>query len=71
MRRCIMSNSDKIQFIICTNDKRELEECQFYIKRLRIPKGMQIEITVIEHAVSMASGYNWGMRQSDAKYRIR
>ena len=65
-----MSNSDKIQFIICTNDKRELEECKFYIKRLRIPKGMQIEITVIEHAVSMASGYNWGMRQSDAKYRI-
>ena len=65
-----MSNSDKIQFIICANNKRELEECKFYIRRLHVPKGKQIDITVMEHAGSMTAGYNLGMRQSDAKYRI-
>ncbi len=65
-----MADFRKIQFIICANDKRELEECRYYINRLSIPDGMRIDITVIEHAVSMAAGYNYGMAQSDAKYRI-
>lgn len=65
-----MNNSKKIQFIICANDDRELEECRFYIGRLYIPQDMQIEITVVEHAASMAAGYNYGMQRSDAKYRI-
>ncbi|NBI85272.1 hypothetical protein D3Z47_03260 [Lachnospiraceae bacterium] len=61
-----MADFRKIQFIICANDKRELEECRYYINRLSIPDGMRIDITVIEHAVSMAAGYNYGMAQSDA-----
>ena len=65
-----MADSSKIQFIICANDRRELEECTYYIRRLCIPQGMQIEITVIEGASSMASGYNCGMAQSNAQYRI-
>lgn len=65
-----MGNPDKVQFILCVNDKRELEECKFYVGRLHIPEGMQMDLTVVEHAVSMASGYNYGMKQSDAKYRI-
>lgn len=65
-----MNDPDKVQFIICANDARKLEECRFYIERLHIPEGVKTEITIIDHAVSMASGYNFGMRQSDAKYRI-
>lgn len=65
-----MNNPNKIQFIICANERRELEECRFYIGRLHIPEGMQVDITVVEHAASMAAGYNCGMQRSDAKYRI-
>ncbi len=37
-----MADSSKIQFIICANDRRELEECTYYIRRLCIPQGMKI-----------------------------
>ena len=65
-----MGDQGKIQFILCVNDKRELEESKFYISRLLVPERMRTELTVIEGASSMAAGYNCGMAQSDAKYRI-
>lgn len=72
--RSFLRNMDrkinKIQFIICANDSRELEECRFYIDRLYVPDGMQTELTIITDARSMTEGYNRGMGQSDAKYRI-
>lgn len=63
-------NKKKIAFIMCSNDKQETEECLFYLRNLKIPKGYDIEIIPVYNAVSMAAGYNMGMRESDAKYKV-
>ena len=47
-----------------------LEECLRYINRLIVPEGFEVDLITIEGAKSMASGYNEGMRASDAKYKI-
>lgn len=63
-------NDYKFCFIICANRERYLEECLWYIEKLNIPDGYETETIVIWDAVSMASGYNKAMAQSDAKYKI-
>ena len=63
-------NHHKISFIICTNQPDYLEECKRYIQELIIPDGYSIEIIPINGAPSMTSGYNQGMRQTDAKYKV-
>lgn len=60
----------KISFIICWNRKFYLEECRRWLKELTVPKGVEVEIIEIEGAPSMTAGYNEGMRQSDAKYKV-
>lgn len=60
----------KFCFIICTNDELQLEECLLYISLLHIPDGYQTEIMPIRDAESMTSGYNKGMRATDARYKI-
>ncbi len=65
-----MINARKIDFIICTNDDYWFEECVKYIKCLHVPQGYELGIIKIEGAKSMASGYNQGMHQSDAKYKL-
>ncbi len=59
-----------ICFIICSNNKLYEEECLFYIHRLTIPSGYQIEILTVEDAASMTAGYNEAMRHSRAKYKV-
>lgn len=63
-------NSKKVCFIICANDKLYLQECIRYIKWLRVPEDMEVEILEIQAAASMTSGYNEGMRSSDARYKV-
>lgn len=63
-------NKNKICFISCVNDSRYYEECLFYINRLYVPDGMEVEVLSIEEATSMTSGYNEGMYASDAKYKV-
>lgn len=63
-------NENKICFIMCTNNELYEKECIFYIKRLYIPQGFEVEILTIRNAVSMTSGYNQAMYDSDAKYKI-
>ena len=63
-------NSHKIAFIMCTNNKLYRDECISYIERLELPSGFIREIFPIEGAVSMVSGYNQAMNQSDAKYKV-
>lgn len=63
-------NKKKIAFIICSNDKQETEECLFYLKNLKVPEKYSIEIIPVYGAVSMAAGYNTGMRESNAKYKV-
>lgn len=63
-------NEKKVCFIFCSNDQLYTEECLYYINHLRIPEGYQVDALAIEGAVSMAAGYNEGMRASDAKYKV-
>ena len=63
-------NDKKICFIACVNDKDFFSECLLYISRLHIPEGYEVDVISIEEATSMTSGYNEGMKSSDAKYKI-
>lgn len=63
-------DSKKICFILCTNDSQYEAEAAYFIKRLNIPDGYNIDILSVWDAKSMASGYNEGMYSSDAKYKV-
>ena len=63
-------NEQKIAFIICVNDEDYFSECKKYIESLNVPAGMTVEIVPVRGAVSMCSGYNTGMRATDAKYKV-
>lgn len=63
-------NENKIAFIVCVNDEAEYEECRFYLDALHIPKGYMTDVIKVEGAPSMAAGYNAGMKDSDAKYKV-
>lgn len=65
-----MENQQKIAFIICSNDRQELEECLYYIGRLQVPAEMELETVVIEDAPSMTAGYNRAMGMTDARYKV-
>lgn len=55
---------------MCSNDEFLASECKRYINQLEIPKGFETETIIITGAVSMTSGYNYAMKQTDAKYKI-
>lgn len=63
---------DKKQFcfIICYNNSTYLNECLLYINQLIIPEGYTLDIITITEADSMTSGYQAGMKSSNAKYKI-
>lgn len=69
-RRLMDMDYTKITFIICANEKNELQECEYYINRLTVPKGYEIEILSVWEAQSMAAGYQEGMYASNAKYKV-
>ncbi len=60
----------KICFIICSNNQLYLDECLFYISQLEIPEGYSVDVMSIAEAKSMTSGYNEGMKATDAKYKV-
>ncbi len=57
-------------FIICTNNELLLNECLNYIERLYTPEGYATDVITIKDAPSMTSGYNAGMKSSNADYKI-
>ena len=63
-------NDKKIAFIIAVNNEQYFEECCFYIHRLSVPAGYDIDIIAIREADSMCAAYNAGMNNSDAKYKV-
>ena len=65
-----MVNKNKICFILCTNHRIYEEECLFYLKRLQVPEGYEVDIITVKDAKSLTSGYNAAMKSSDAKYKI-
>ena len=63
-------NEKKFAFIICTNNEFFMDECRYYLNRLVVPEGYDVDIVEITEAKSMAAGNNEGMYYSDAKYKI-
>ncbi len=63
-------NDKKIALISCVNDEIEYQESLFYINRLKIPEGFEIDAIRVLEADSMCAGYQWAMQGSDAKYKI-
>ena len=63
-------NKHKIAFIICVSDDFFFKECCLYINQLVLPIGFVTEIVPIYNPKSMAAGYNIGMAQTDAKYKV-
>ena len=59
----------KISFIICVNNEIYFDECRYYIERLHVPDGYEIDVLAIRDADSMCAAYNLGMKSSDAKYK--
>ncbi len=65
-----MADKNKIAFVICMNDDRYYDECEWYIDRLHIPDGFQTDIICVTEAESMTEGYNIAMKSSDAKFKV-
>ena len=63
-------NNKKICFIVCVNNDKYYDEMLLYLQHLSLPDCMEAEIVAVKDAKSMASGYNEGMKKSDAKYKI-
>ncbi len=60
----------KIAFVICYNNERYLDECCYYINKLEIPEGYEVELLTISDAKSMTSAYNEAIATFDAKYKV-
>lgn len=63
-------NKNKIAFITCVNNEDDYNEALLYMKSLPLPNGMTAEYIAVRGAKSMCAGYNQGMRQTDAKYKV-
>lgn len=63
-------DNGKIAFITCVNNDDDYSEVLLYLKSLAVPEGMTAEYIAVRGASSMCAGYNQGMRQSDAKYKV-
>ena len=63
-------NSNRVCFIICTNNEIFLNECRIYLEQLFIPKGMEYELLCVTEARSMLSGYREAIEQTDALYKV-
>ena len=63
-------NAQKVSFIVCTDSESAFHECEIYINQLEIPDGFVVNVLPIRGANSMAEGYNAGMLQTDAKYKV-
>ena len=61
---------NEIVFVICTNDDDYLDECRYYIEKLRMPEGVSVSVVPIRNPQSMTSGYNDALKQAKAKYKI-
>ena len=69
--RDYMKNLDKhkVDFIICYNNELYLDACEKFIRHLRVPEGILVNIIVIRNAKSITVAYQEAMDSSDARYR--
>ncbi|MGL5712429.1 MAG: glycosyltransferase, partial [Paraclostridium sp.] len=57
-------------FIIYSQSSQLYNECVEYINELLIPKNYSIEIIRVNEGKSIASAYNYGLKESKGKYKI-
>ena len=67
---CECINDKKVAIIYCANDSEYIEEINYYLKFIRLPKGFEGEVLVVKNATSMCAGYNVAMACTDAKYKV-
>ncbi|WP_051625349.1 glycosyltransferase family protein [Butyrivibrio sp. AE2005] len=60
----------KICFITCVNNALMYDECCYYIGKLLVPAGFEIETLSISDASGMAEGYNMGQSASNADINV-
>lgn len=60
----------KIAFISCVNSDEWYDEAKVYLMDLLVPEGYGVEIIDVRGAKSMCEGYNRGMAQATAKYKV-
>ncbi len=63
-------NEKKIAIILCVNNNTYFEECMYYLNKLNIPEGYQVDLYDVRDAESIYAGYNEAMNTSDAKYKL-
>lgn len=60
----------KILFVSCVNDDFLYEEALFYINRLIVPDGYEVNYIAMRGVHSMTEGYNVAMKQNNAEIKI-
>ena len=63
-------NNNKICFITAVNNNDKYDECLYYISKLQIPEGYEIQTVKITNVTSLCRAYNTAMAESDAKYKV-
>lgn len=63
-------DNHKVCFICCINDHKQFSRCVSYLNAIDLPSDFSVELLPVENAPSMAAGYNFAMRQSNAKYKV-
>lgn len=63
-------NNKKIAFIYCVTNELYYSESCYYLNKLMIPDGYEMEIIAVKNARSMCAGYQEAMESSDAKYKV-
>ena len=63
-------NDKQICFIACVNNDDYEREMRYYIERLQVPQGYEIQIQTVKGAASMCAGYNMAMNASDATIKV-
>ncbi len=62
--------SNKISFVLCTDDDVCESESIRYIGRLAIPDGVEVEVISVHNAASMLAGYREGYESTDSEYFV-
>ncbi len=65
-----MTDIQRICFMVPITDMEKFREAQGYIEKLRVPRGVQVEIAALQAYHSMAESYNEAMHRKTARYKV-
>ncbi len=63
-------DSSKMAFITCVNEELMYQKSLKFINRLDVPEGIEIECIRVKNPSSLTMGYNLGMMNTQAKYKV-